>query len=655
MALASRCLASCGFILLIFFFEVLIFVSLVRSEISGVSATVHGSQSPRSFRRFGRIPDCGRCNENENIRMGITYPDALDNFQFYKFNSSDLSSSWICENPLCEKQPEGALLKDDQLSPAEEPHARLRGRVKLNHENLGQGSRENRAVELVQLNKDAELQMQNEAIRRSRQFNNPIREMRDKWNRDSRRSNTVSTIRIMQAQIVMAKVYASIARSKNDTGLANSLMKHVKESLQAIGGADSDAELHWSVFQPVKSMGNVLNLAKYELYDCGAVTKKLRAMVQSTEDSMNALVKQASFLTENAVKSMPKPLHCLPLQLTIDYYLQKHSIKEAVNKKKLVDVSLYHYAIFSDNILAASVVVNSTVSNAKEPGNHVFHIVTDRWNFAAMKMWFIAHSPSPATIHVESIDHFKWLNSSYCSVLRQMESSSLRQFYFGAKHPPSVSAGYDNLKFRNPKYLSLLNHLRFYMPELYPKLDKILFLDDDVVVQKDLTALWSVDMKGMVNGAVETCKLGVHRYRQYLNFSHPIIHQNFDPKACGWAFGMNIFDLKEWRSLNLTQTYHYWQDLNEERQLWKLGSLPPGLLTFYKLTYPLDQHWHLLKLGYNGSIKHGDVDRAAVIHYNGIYKPWLDIAYSRYVPYWSKYVHHSSPYFHLCVKKLTSL
>ncbi|KAH7669390.1 Plant galacturonosyltransferase GAUT protein [Dioscorea alata] len=135
------------------------------------------------------------------------------------------------------------------------------------------------------------------------------------------------------------------------------------------------------------------------------------------------------------------------------------------------------------------------------------------------------------------------------------------------------------------------------------------------------------------------------QYQQYLNFPHPIIHQNFDPKACGWAFGMNIFDLKEWRLHNLTQTYHYWQDLNEERQLWKLGSLPPGLLTFYKLAYPLDQRWHLLKLGYKGSIKQGDIDRAAVIHYNGIYKPWLDIAYSRYVPYWSKYAHCPSVYF----------
>ena len=93
----------------------------------------------------------------------------------------------------------------------------------------------------------------------------------------------------------------------------------------------------------------------------------------------------------------------------------------------------------------------------------------------------------------------------------------------------------------------MLNHLRFYLPEVYPKLDKILFLDDDIVVQKDLSPLWSVDLQGMVNGAVETCKESFHRFDKYLNFSNPKISENFYPNACGWAFGMNIFDLKEWK------------------------------------------------------------------------------------------------------------
>jgi len=308
-------------------------------------------------------------------------------------------------------------------------------------------------------------------------------------------------------------------------------------------------------------MGNTLAKAKAEVYNCELLTRKLRAMVQFTEGIVTAQKKKSLFLMEFVSFSIPKSLHCLTLHLTNDYFLHRHSSTKLPNRDKIEDPSLYHYAIFSDNVLSTWVVVNSTVMNAKEPEKHVFHIVTDRLQFPAMKMWFIAHPPLPATVHMQSIDEFKWLNSSYCPVLRQLESAKMKEFYFKANHPSKLAGWEEHLKYKNPKYLSMLNHIRFYMPELFPKLDKILFLDDDVVVQKDLTKLWSIDMKGMVNGAVETCKKNFHELNSYLNFSNPEISQNFDPLACAWAFGMNIFDLKQWKKRNLTAVYHYWQDL----------------------------------------------------------------------------------------------
>jgi len=90
---------------------------------------------------------------------------------------------------------------------------------------------------------------------------------------------------------------------------------------------------------------------------------------------------------------------------------------------------------------------------------------------------------------------------------------------------------------------------------------KILLLDDDVVVQKDLTGLWKIDLDGKVNGAVEICFGSFHRYAQYLNFSHPLIKESFNPKACAWAYGMNIFNLDAWRHEKCTDNYHYWQNL----------------------------------------------------------------------------------------------
>lgn len=193
----------------------------------------------------------------------------------------------------------------------------------------------------------------------------------------------------------------------------------------------------------------------------------------------------------------------------------------------------------------------------QESKNHVFHVVTDSLNYGAMKMWFLGNPPGNATIEVQNVDDLKWLNSSYCPVLKQLETDSMKAFFF--KSGKENNSG--NLKYRNPKYLSMLNHLRFYLPEVYPKLDKILFLDDDIVVKKDLSPLWSVNLRGKVNGAVETCGKSFHRFDKYLNFANPYIARNFDPHACGWAFGMNIFDLKEWKKRDITGIYHRWQTL----------------------------------------------------------------------------------------------
>ena len=99
--------------------------------------------------------------------------------------------------------------------------------------------------------------------------------------------------------------------------------------------------------------------------------------------------------------------------------------------------------------------------------------------------------------------------------------------------------------------------------QLFPSLNKVVFLDDDIVIQTDLSPLWEIDMNGKVNGAVETCRgedkfVMSKRLKSYLNFSHPLISANFDPNQCAWAYGMNIFDLEAWRRTNISHTYHHW-------------------------------------------------------------------------------------------------
>ncbi|RLM66650.1 putative galacturonosyltransferase 4 isoform X6 [Panicum miliaceum] len=271
--------------------------------------------------------------------------------------------------------------------------------------------------------------------------------------------------------------------------------------------------------EKVKALEQMLIKGRQMHDDCSIVVKKLRAMLHSAEEQLHAHKKQTVFLTQLAAKTLPKGLHCLPLRLANEYFSLDPDRQQFPNQHKLTNPKLYHYALFSDNILATAVVVNSTVLNAK------------------------------ATIEVQNIGEFTWLNDSYSPVLKQLGSQSMIDYYFGTNRANPDS----NLKYRNPKYLSILNHLRFYLPEIYPKLDKMVFLDDDIVVKKDLTGLWSINMKGKVNG-----------------------------------------------------------------------------------------------LGYNPHVNSSDIERAAVIHYNGNMKPWLEIGLPKFRSYWSKYLDYDQPFLREC-------
>ncbi|KAJ8556322.1 hypothetical protein K7X08_023080 [Anisodus acutangulus] len=507
---------------------------------------------------------------------------------------------------------------------------------------------EKRAAALVKQDDEVTVKLENAALERSNSVDSSVLGKYSIWRKENENENIDSKVRLMRDQMIMARVYIGIATMKKKSGLAQELQKQLKESRRALGEAISDADLSRSAHEKIKSMGQVLSKAKEQLYDCKLVTGKLRAILQSADEQVRNLKRQSTFLSQLAAKTIPNGIHCLSMRLAIDYYLLPPEKRKFPGSENLENPSLFHYALFSDNVLAASVVVNSTIMNAKEPAKHVFHLVTDKLNFGAMNMWFLLNPPGKATIHVENVDEFKWLNSSYCPVLRQLESAAMKEYYFKGSHSTSLSAGSSNLKYRNPKYLSMLNHLRFYLPQIYPKLDKILFLDDDIVVRKDLTGLWSVNLHEKVNGAVETCGQSFHRFDKYLNFSNPHIAKNFDPNACGWAYGMNIFDLKEWKKRDITGIYHKWQNMNEDRVLWKLGTLPPGLMTFYGLTHPLNKSWHVLGLGYSPSIDKSEIENAAVIHYNGNMKPWLELAMAKYKSYWTKYIKFDHPYIRSC-------
>ncbi|XXG43581.1 hypothetical protein AAC387_Pa01g3575 [Persea americana] len=302
-------------------------------------------------------------------------------------------------------------------------------------------------------------------------------------------------MRVMKNQLVAAKAYLNSATAKRNSHLEKELKQLIKELEYAFVNSD----LSTRAWQTMKSMEIVLSKVIKVDSECSADEAKLRSKTHNKEDQVLEERKTIRFLTELAERTMPKALHCLSLRLTVDYFSLPPAKRELPNKQRFQQKDLYHYAMFSDNVFACAVVVKSTISTSMEPEKIVFHIVTDDDHLPAITMWFLTNPSNQAIIQVQRMGDFKLLPSSYNSTLEQPNSG-------------------------NHSFLLAVNQLPFYLPEIFPTLDKIVLLDHDVVVQRDLQGLWKLDMQGKVIGAVETCggSDSSHRMDSFVNFSDPM-------------------------------------------------------------------------------------------------------------------------------------
>ncbi|XP_039056865.1 probable galacturonosyltransferase 13 isoform X2 [Hibiscus syriacus] len=377
------------------------------------------------------------------------------------------------------------------------------------------------------------------------------------------------------------------------------------------------------------SFNQLVSEMKNNQYDAKTFTLMLRAMIEKLEREIRESKFSELMNKHFAASSIPKGLYCLSLLLTDEYSSNAHARRQLPSPEllpMLSNNSYHHFVLSTDNILAASVVVTSAVQSSLKPEKIVFHIITDKKTYAAVE------------------NHHGIRNYYHGNHIAGTNLSDTTPRTFASK-----------LQARSPKYISLLNHLRIYLPELFPNLDKVVFLDDDVVIQRDLSPLLDIDLWGKVNGAVETCKgedewvMSKH-FRNYFNFSHPLIAKHLDPNECAWAYGMNVFDLHAWRKTNIRETYHYWlkENLKSNLTMWKLGTLPPALIAFKGHVCPIDRSWHMLGLGYQSKTNVENAKRAAVIHYNGQSKPWLQIGFRHLRPFWTKYVNYSNDFVRNC-------
>ncbi|GJN13931.1 hypothetical protein PR202_gb00689 [Eleusine coracana subsp. coracana] len=184
------------------------------------------------------------------------------------------------------------------------------------------------------------------------------------------------------------------------------------------------------------------------------------------------------------------------------------------------------------------------------------------------------------------------------------------------------------------EYISVFGHSHFLLPNLLPSLNRVVVLDDDLIVQKDLSSLWNLNMGSKVIGAAQFRGVTLGQLRAY------IAEHSFNINSCVWLSGLNVVELEKWRDLGITGLYDQLVQKLQKDSLTsqQLKSLPASLHAFEDLIYPLEDSWIQSGLGYDYGISSFDIENAATLHYNGVMKPWLDLGIHDYKSYWTNYM-----------------
>ena len=167
-------------------------------------------------------------------------------------------------------------------------------------------------------------------------------------------------------------------------------------------------------------------------------------------------------------------------------------------------------------------------------------------------------------------------------------------------------------RFKIPVYYRLL------LSDIIPShIDKILYIDSDIIVRHDLTELWNVDIDNVAIAAVENQSDGSKFYDR-LNYPQNLGYFNS---------GVLLINVKWWRKNNLTDTFIKYIMRNPERLINPDQDVLNYILKNSKVNLPLrynvqEAYYHIQM---DNKLQNGEVIKARnnpyIVHFTG-FKPW---------------------------------
>lgn len=166
------------------------------------------------------------------------------------------------------------------------------------------------------------------------------------------------------------------------------------------------------------------------------------------------------------------------------------------------------------------------------------------------------------------------------------------------------------LKENNENYkdyhVTIPTYFRFNAPKYFPILNKILYLDCDVIIRTSLHELFDIDIENYSAMMVEDASNATEKERLKIN-------QYFNA-------GVMMINLNYWRQNNITNKLFEYAIEHKNEILWQDQDIINKVLNNKILSINKEWNYQYFLYEYSNA---AELKNAKILHYAGRFKPWL--------------------------------
>lgn len=235
------------------------------------------------------------------------------------------------------------------------------------------------------------------------------------------------------------------------------------------------------------------------------------------------------------------------------------------------------------------------------------------------------------------------LRDSLSHLSKWIESTELKGIQYKImEFNPAILEGKVRPDSARPELLQPLNFVRYFIPYLIRDHEKVIYLDDDIIIQGDIQELYNIVLTPGHAAAFSTdCDLtSTHEmvrsmgmqttYMGHLDYRKATVRAlGINPTTCSFNVGVFVANVTEWKRQRITKQLEKWLVANVEENLYSsaLGEgvvTPPMLIVFHEKHTVLNPLWHIRHLGWSPDARYSEhfLTEAKLLHWNGRFKPW---------------------------------